>query len=97
MWPTRLWGSEALCVVEGRPWPARNPARRAAEARRSRVARSAIARDAVGALDLGEAAPQAVQRPRRPPTETAEEPDFPDRAAGCALQILTSPACSSLP
>jgi len=45
-----------------------------AEARRSRVARSAIARDAVGALDLGEAAPQAAQSPRTPPTETAEEP-----------------------
>jgi len=48
----------------------------AAEARRSRVARSAIARDAVGALDLGEAAPQAAQRPRTPPTETAEKPNF---------------------
>ena len=46
----------------------------AAEACRSRVARSAITRDAVGALYLGEAAPQAAQHPRTPPTETAEEP-----------------------
>ena len=57
-----------------------------AEARRSRVARSAIARDAVGVLDVGGAASDTAQRPLdqcdcfdrlRPPLAVAAGSDVP--------------------
>ena len=78
-----------------------------AEARRSSLARSAIARDAVGALDLGGAASDAAQRPldqcdcfdrlRPPRTGTScsglSLTDRPAQPGGAALSTFAPRAC----
>lgn len=50
-------------MVKGRLWLPVSLSGEVAEARRSRVARSAIVCDAVGALDVGGAASHTARRP----------------------------------